>query len=454
MYETSFNSRSVLYNLEPIGLVTGLVESLSSYLIRVAYEHNILVGDLFNKMIFPQMNKNYLVRSSTYGGNRFYEGSKTINGFMENAIELSRIMEGLTSRDDLYNLTLYKLKDFIPLRNLLNDSLVWCPDCISIWEKNEKVIYYPLIWHLKPVRICKEHNRFLIDRCPVCNRTIDILRREMIPGCCPNCSSTLSNDINQRLNLVEMDWEIFVYENLEDLIKINPNKIDTQRFKYSFLIKLNLINEEYFENNVASFSRYLNTPKSTLRYWLNGQNFPCLDNILRICFKLNKKILDFLLESQELNGNIFQINDKQVINNKKKHTRKPLNYDVIKKKLIELSTTETPISMNYAAKIIGRDRRVLYRNFPELCKGISKRYNDYVKEMSERRIMRLEEQIMQAFNELTNEGIYPSRRKIEKRLGMNGVLREKVLQDYWKVLLRQSGFEEKKRRKYNIDESK
>ena len=84
MYETNFNSRSVLYNLEPIGLGTGLVESLSSYLIRVAYEHNILVGDLFNKMIFPQMNKNYLVRSSTYGGNRFYEGSKTINGFMEN----------------------------------------------------------------------------------------------------------------------------------------------------------------------------------------------------------------------------------------------------------------------------------------------------------------------------------------------------------------------------------
>ena len=101
MIEINLDSRSDLYSIEPIGLQTELVESLSSYLIRVACEHNISVGHLFNKMIFPEMNKGYLERASAYGGNRFYEKAKTVNGYMENAVELAWTVEKLTSRDDL-----------------------------------------------------------------------------------------------------------------------------------------------------------------------------------------------------------------------------------------------------------------------------------------------------------------------------------------------------------------
>jgi len=453
MIEINLDSRSDLYSIEPIGLQTELVESLSSYLIRVAYEHNISVGHLFNKMIFPEMNKGYLERASAYGGNRFYEKAKTVNGYMENAVELAWTVEKLTSRDDLINLTLYNLKEFIPLRNLLKDTLTWCPDCIRTWEKNGEVIYYPLIWHLKPVEICKKHSRFLIDRCPICKKEVDIIRRQMVPGYCPHCSSILAQESeSNRINLKKFRWELYVYENMKDILSINHNKIDVQSFKHTFISKLNVINEEYFSNNVAGFSRYLNIPKNTLRYWLNGQNFPSLDNILKISFKLNKKVLDFLLESLNLDVNIFQINDRQVINNETKPTRKPLNYDVIERKLIEHLSTETPISMNSVAKVIGRDKRVLYRNFPDLCKQISRRYYDYIKEKSELRIKKLKEQIKLAFNELENEGLYPSRRKIEEKVNKIGVLKEKVLQDYWKFLLVQSGYEYKNRRIYFNDE--
>ncbi|MGM2833263.1 TniQ family protein, partial [Bacillus cereus group sp. Bce025] len=39
------------------------------------------------------------------------------------------------------------------------------------------------------------------------------------------------------------------------------------------------------------------------------------------------------------------------------------------------------------------------------------------------------------FISLLNENIYPSRRRLEKELNHQGVLREKVLQEYWKSLL-------------------
>src|SRR5690625_1051381 len=455
MIEINLDSRSDLYSIEPIGLQTELVESLSSYLIRVAYEHNLSVGHLFNKMIFPEMNKSYLERASAYGGNRFYEKAKTVNGYMEIAVELAWTVEKLTSRDDLINLTLYNLKEFIPLRNLLKDTLTWCPDCIRTWEKDGEVIYYPLIWHLKPVEMCKKQSGVLVDSCPICKKKVDIIRRQMVPGYCPNCSSILAQESeSKRNNLEKFRLELYVYENVKDTLSINHNTIDVQSFKRTFINKLKVINEERFSNNVAGFSRHLSIPKSTLRYWLYGQNFPSLDNILKICFKLNKEILDFLLESQKLDVNIFQINDKRVINNKTKQIRKPLNYDVIEKKLIEHLSTDTPISMNSVAKVIGRDKRVLYRNFPDLCKQISRRYYDYTKEKSELRIKRLKEQIKLAFNELKCEGLYPSRRKIEEKINKNGVLKEKVLQDYWKFLLVQSGYEYKNRRTYLNDEFK
>ena len=60
------HSASVLYNIEPMGIETGLVESFSSYLIRVAYEHKIKVDHLINKIVIPEINKDYLERSTIW----------------------------------------------------------------------------------------------------------------------------------------------------------------------------------------------------------------------------------------------------------------------------------------------------------------------------------------------------------------------------------------------------
>src|SRR5699024_8551924 len=103
MIEINLDSRSDLYSIELICLQSELFESLSSYLISVAYEHKISVDDLVNKMIMPEMTTRYLERASAYGGNRFYEKAKTVNGYMENAVELAWTVEKLTSRDDLIN---------------------------------------------------------------------------------------------------------------------------------------------------------------------------------------------------------------------------------------------------------------------------------------------------------------------------------------------------------------
>lgn len=149
--------------------------------------------------------------------------------------------------------------------------------------------------------------------------------------------------------------------------------------------------------------------------------------------------MDLLFEREKTSGSIFQINNPVIVKKEKK-SRKPLNLIVIEKKLIELSISNPAISMSKAANIIGHDKRVLYSNFPDHCKQISKRYREYVATKSNHRIEMLKVEIDNAFISLTSQGIYPSARRMEQLVNKRGLLKEKVLQDHWKSLLSESGF--------------
>ncbi len=64
-------NRSVLYNIEPIGKGTSYIESLSSYIKRLAYVHYVTPGSLLHKVIVPKINKYYLSQISQNGGDGF-----------------------------------------------------------------------------------------------------------------------------------------------------------------------------------------------------------------------------------------------------------------------------------------------------------------------------------------------------------------------------------------------
>lgn len=72
--------RSRLYGLCPKRRDTPFVESLLSYLIRLAEAHAVHLGDLLAYEIAPILGKTYLLNSIDRGGNRFYDGARTING--------------------------------------------------------------------------------------------------------------------------------------------------------------------------------------------------------------------------------------------------------------------------------------------------------------------------------------------------------------------------------------
>ncbi|MEQ2528858.1 TniQ family protein [Bacillaceae bacterium CLA-AA-H227] len=435
MHESKKTS-STLYNLVPIEINTKFVESLSSYIMRIAYEHNISIGDLINKLVVPQMNKEYLKRSSQYGGNRFYEGAKTINGYMENAKDLVNAMELLTSRSHLAELTLLKWKNFIPLRGLLKHSLSWCPKCIDNKLSEGEIIYYPLVWYIGPMKVCIKHHCFLAKECGFCKKEIEILRRQMIPGYCPYCFNPLTKDNNSPFpNTNEMEWQAFVSNNIEELLEIDAFQWERNSPRKKIISQLSAINEELFLGSYTKFSNYLGISKSTLRYWMEGKNVPTLYNLLHISYRFNNRILYLLQGSNHLfeTAQTDTLKIREV--NRAKKFREKLNHNVIENKLNYFHSVNPPISMSAVSKRVGHDKRILYKHYPESCKLISKRYSEFLKYKSNNRIETLKEEIEKVFESLINEGIYPSRRKIEAALNRTSVLKEKKLQDHWRELL-------------------
>jgi len=426
------NQRSKLYNIEPQGLGTGMVESLSSYIVRLAYKHNINVGELVNKLIIPELNKDFLIKSAIYGGDSFFEGARTINGCMDNSIDTVKVLELFTTRNDLSNLTLYRFNRFFSLRNLFNDYLSWCPKCINEWSVKNLEIYYPLAWHLKNVEVCNEHKCFLLSFCLNCHKKMKFLRRKNIPGYCSNCfiflgESNLETEKKEEIT----DWQSFCSLNIHNILGVDFTLIQSE---FVIIKQLNFINEKFFGGNVSEMSKFCCIPNSTLWYWVKGMNKSTLEGILLICFKLNLEIIDFLIKEEKVDINTVS---KNLLFSKEKLQRVsiPIDFRLIEKKLEGILKLDIPISMTVAANQIGRDRRVLYREFPEYCKMISQRYRSFTKEKATERINLLKKEVQVVFQLLIDDGIFPSRREIEKRLSKRSVFRERVLKEYWKNLL-------------------
>jgi transcriptional regulator GlxA family with amidase domain len=86
---------------------------------------------------------------------------------------------------------------------------------------------------------------------------------------------------------------------------------------------------------------------------------------------------------------------------------------------------EKPPPMTEVAKRLGRDKRVLRRRFPELCRAISAQYLEYKKEARTERIKRCCEEVQQVVKKLHTQGIYPSEAHVSKILARPGCFRDK-----------------------------
>jgi hypothetical protein len=288
--------RSQLYGLEPISIGTSWVESLTSYIGRLAAVHSVSVGDLAGRLLSQVSNpKDSIIspeaRAALRGGHGFRVCSYTVNGVTNRARKWILALETATCRSDLQYLTLLPFRYALP-DHLFHRHRTWCPLCLQQWRLNGQIIYEPLIWAIRTSSGCLVHLRRLSHNCPCCGRTMSPLSVLFRPGYCGHCSGWLgtSDPKTEQPQLTEdQGWALTQVGSLLAMLPL----LDPIAARQSLRRNLTVYLEEIANGNVLAFTEYIRCPRGMLRSCLVGTQLPRIENLLRIARGLNVPVSSF-----------------------------------------------------------------------------------------------------------------------------------------------------------------
>ena len=128
-------ARSRLYCLDPLLLGTPYVESLTSYIARLAEAHCLSTGMLVKGVLVPLWNK-----TSRKHTKPFVDWAVDINGKKGSARKFVRTLEILTLQENLQILTMLCWEETSGPAGLIGKRK-WCPACYQEWRESQKPVY-------------------------------------------------------------------------------------------------------------------------------------------------------------------------------------------------------------------------------------------------------------------------------------------------------------------------
>lgn len=427
--ETQFiPSPSRLFHLEPIGIGTSYVESLTSYVARLAEAHSVPSGTLLAREVRPLVRYNDATNSLNSSSIVALYGQasvKALNGTQIGAKQLVKALEALTKRTDLQFLTMLPWAQVFPVLGLLKDFQAWCPYCYQEWLNNKQVIYSPLLWALKSVKFCPNHLQFLESKCPHCEQEFLPLWHNSRPGFCLKCSRWLG--INPELNdqhknlfeeTINRQQEIWKVQTLGELIQLAP-EFSHPPLRETIKTMLKAYVHQYTQGNVSAFGRWLGLSRYEILHWYSGVAIPNLDKLLKICYILETTLVNFLqlklvpfspkkLACKEANEPI-KLTQPAVVTSKKT----PMPEQVIQAMQLALEEEPPPSLTQLAFRLGFKTYSSLTAISKSLSASVAARYTEYQQQLKQEQIRNLLE--LSLFGD---ESPPPSLRKIALRTGI------------------------------------
>ncbi|MDZ3954836.1 TniQ family protein [Bacillus thuringiensis] len=211
-----FKSRSVFYNLKPIGVGTGEVESLTSFITRLCRVHRISVNSLF--LYF--YNKDIISKKILFSVKNSHRINRVHSPYTQ---EVACALNKLTHQNDIDALLLPLASRDIYGKNVKTYKS-WCPMCFRDDQTKLTGAYDRLLWNLRFVRICHIHDCLLETKCPECYKENPVLSSEFRVDHCHYCNSKLSDALPidiQTLWIDEIYAQEIIVEQMLLLLSIN-----------------------------------------------------------------------------------------------------------------------------------------------------------------------------------------------------------------------------------------
>jgi len=428
--------RSVLYHLLPIGIGTPLVESLSSYIGRLADAHAVPSFALIKHILFPRMRVSHTVYKLT-------EAAHLSLGTTPIARAWVTAVEELTQRNDLQSLTLLPWATLINTLELLHKTQFWCSYCYRDWRKSGLPIYSPLLWSIAAVTTCPQHLRRLQHRCPNsrCKRTLPLLSPRYRAGYCAYCCQWLGDEETSSSKSMNTDpspthaQQTWVTDAIGEMLSerlVHPDRTPHDQFQSSLQSCL----AHHAEGKVWRLAHMSGASEQSISSWLSPQFSISLSQLLNFSYHFNvtpmkllasspAQIAEFQLHLPTLSGNIFP----------KGCRNGPLSQHPNKQRLARCLLLDTsadpPLTIREISKELGVSAKALLNHFPHESKETIKRYKEWRQRQSSERALTLREGVRAEILSMRKQGIVPKMHLVAKNLKMSFSLLRPAFKTAW-----------------------
>ncbi len=436
-----------LYHLEPIGVGTAQVESLTSYLGRLAFAHRVTVSKLVSREIAPAFRHPRTTKNSFFGlGNH---GLLRANNL---SVEMVKTLRRLTGRLDLWYLTLSPWAEIMAAPKIIRPRRAWCSGCLEEQRANGKIITEPLWWSFQQIEICPHHTQPLQTQCAHCHKQQFWLAPRSNVGYCSFCYTWLgvvpeaSVLALPAMTDFEQQWQSWLVEAIGELLAAGP------ALRHVFLSErlvagLSSYCAQVAGGNGKKFSdiltaHNLDISASRLNLWLSGINGPAFQTLLQLCFCLHTTPLAFLTNPMPTDPISLRplllpsITDPQPA--KPTLTRHQLEKSL---NAIIAANENPPSSLQQVAKRLNVSSSIPRKHFPEQCILIVERYRAYQKAKKEKRLHLLRENVRQATFDVYAQGMYPTPARVAKQLGKPVSMRDSDIRAFRKEAIRELGLQ-------------
>ncbi len=181
--------RSPFPGVEPLGLGTPFIESLSSFLHRTANQYAYPPSMLFSQYLLPGVRKHGHWKCCT--SELFRLHAQSMNGAGHVADLALAQARKITGKGGLGQLSCVNVRNLdVKADDLLGKRKRWCPEC---WREDDRREgrYERKLWALSVVEVCPLHCAVLVERCRGCGQKQPVLARDVRVGTCAHCGRDL-----------------------------------------------------------------------------------------------------------------------------------------------------------------------------------------------------------------------------------------------------------------------
>jgi transcriptional regulator with XRE-family HTH domain len=423
--------------LEPIGLGTACVESLTSYVARLAWWHGFAPSHLVTRVIAPQLGAADPVLAARWVAHLddLLRRPPTLNSHAPTTAMWVEALEALTLRTGLAGLTLLPWREVLPLKHLLRARRAWCAACLAQWRSEKIPVHEPLIWQFSVVTACPIHRTPLATVCPnpECGARPPVLTSLSRPGECPRCRAWLGSDTAiEPLDADEAGWQGHVADEIGSLLAATPTEIEAP----DGLLTNEAVRAAITRSGLTltGFAARMGVALSTVSLWKDGRRQPSLPHLLRAARAADVPLLSLLRGDVAAIAGLpaFSADHRPFIPPSTEVHRRH-DWPEAQQRLVAMLAADPPVSLRAALETVDVDEHYARSRDSRLCHDLAERYRRWTADRALERIAAREAALRTTIADIRAAGLKPSKYRVQQHAPRGVDLRRPELFALWQA---------------------